>query len=129
MKNNPSLDLTNAALDTAIRSARAKLAAAQKTLNELEREAATRKRSGISFYILDLDRLRTITPKAAEKMMDAGITATDRKRIVKFMTFNGRLYAETAAGNLLAYQRRGTKTARFAKCALTGGRTAGNRAR
>ena len=124
MKNNPSLDLTNAALDTAIRSARAKLAAAQKTLRDLEREERVRKLSGISFYVLDLDRLRTITPKAAEKMMDAGITATDRKRIVKFMTFNGRLYAETAAGNLLAYQRRGTKTARFAKCNVGFGPTA-----
>lgn len=124
MKNNPSLDLSNAALDTAIRSARAKLAAAQKTLNELQREKSTRKLSGISFYVLDLDRLRTITAKAAEKMMDAGITATDRKRIVKFMTFNGRLYAETAAGNLLAYQRRGTKTARFAKCNVGFGPTA-----
>ena len=124
MKNNPSLDLTNAALATAIRSARAKLAAAQKTLRELQREEATRKLSGISFYVLDLDRLRTITPKAAEKMMDGGITATDRKRIVKFMTFNGRLYAETAAGNLLAYQRRGTKTARFAKCNVGFGPTA-----
>ena len=129
MKNNPSLDLTNAALDTAIRSARAKLAAAKKTLNDLEREAATRGRGGISFYILDLDRLRTIAPKAAEKMMDGGITAADRKRIVKFMTFDGRLYAETASGTLLAYQRRGTKTARFARCALTGGRTARNVAR
>ena len=124
MKNNPSIDLTNATLDTAIRSARAKLAAAQKTLRELEREKSTRKLSGISFYILDLDRLRTITPKAAEKMMDGGITAADRKRIVKFMTFNGRLYAETAAGNLLAYQRRGTKTARFAKCNVGFGPTA-----
>jgi hypothetical protein len=124
MKNNPSLDLSNAALDTAIRSARAKLAAAQKTLNELQREKRVRKLSGISFYVLDLDRLRTITAKAAEKMMDAGITATDRKRIVKFMTFNGRLYAETAAGNLLAYQRRGTKTARFAKCNVGFGPTA-----
>jgi hypothetical protein len=124
MKNNPSLDLSNAALDTAIRSARAKLAAAQKTLNELQREKRVRKLSGISFYVLDLDRLRTITAKAAEKMMDAGITATDRKRIVKFMTFNGRLYAEPAAGNLLAYQRRGTKTARFAKCNVGFGPTA-----
>ena len=125
MKNNPSLDLSNAALDTAIRSARAKLAAAQKTLRELEREKSTRKLSGISFYILDLDRLRTISRSAAEKMMDGGITATDRKRIVKFMTLNGRLYAETAAGNLLAYQRRGTKTARFAKCNVGFGPTAG----
>lgn len=124
MKNNPSLDLSNASLDTAIRSARAKLAAAQKTLRELEREKRVRKLSGISFYILDLDRLRTITPKTAEKMMDAGITATDRKRIVKFMTFNGRLYAETAAGTLLTYQRRGTKTARFAKCNVGFGPTA-----
>lgn len=124
MKNNPSIDLTNAALDTAIRSARAKLAAAQKTLRDLEREKSTRKLSGISFYILDLDRLRTISRSAAEKMMDGGITAADRKRIVKFMTFNGRLYAETAAGNLLAYQRRGTKTARFAKCNVGFGPTA-----
>ena len=124
MKNNPSLDLTNAALDTAIRSARAKLAAAQKTLRELEREKSTRKLSGISFYVLDLDRLRTISRSAAEKMMDGGITATDRKRIVKFMTLNGRLYAETAAGNLLAYQRRGTKTARIAKCNVGFGPTA-----
>ena len=124
MKNNPSIDLTNAALDTAIRSARAKLAAAQKTLRDLEREKSTRKLSGISFYVLDLDRLRTISRSAAEKMMDGGITATDRKRIVKFMTFNGRLYAETAAGNLLAYQRRGTKTARFAKCNVGFGPTA-----
>lgn len=124
MKNNPSLDLSNAALDTAIRSARAKLAAAQKTLNELQREKATRKWSGISFYVLDLDRLRTISRSTAEKMMDGGITATDRKRIVKFMTFNGRLYAETAAGTLLAYQRRGTKTARFAKCNVGFGPTA-----
>ena len=124
MKNNPSIDLTNATLDTAIRSARAKLAAAQKTLRDLEREKSTRKLSGISFYILDLDRLLTISRSAAEKMMDGGITATDRKRIVKFMTFNGRLYAETAAGNLLAYQRRGTKTARFAKCNVGFGPTA-----
>lgn len=124
MKNNPSLDLSNAALDTAIRSARAKLAAAQKTLRELDREKMTRKWSGISFYILDLDRLRTISRSTAEKMMDGGITATDRKRIVKFMTFNGRLYAETAAGTLLAYQRRGTKTARFAKCNVGFGPTA-----
>jgi hypothetical protein len=125
MKNNPSIDLTNAALDTAIRSARAKLAAAQKTLRELQSEKATRKWSGISFYVLDLDRLRTISRSTAEKMMDGGITATDRKRIVKFMTFNGRLYAETASGTLLAYQRRGTKTARFAKCNVGFGRTAG----
>ena len=124
MKNNPSIDLSNADLDTAIRSTRAKLAAAQKTLNELQREKRVRKLSGISFYVLDLDRLRTISRSAAEKMMDGGITATDRKRIVKFMTFNGRLYAETAAGNLLAYQRRGTKTARFAKCNVGFGPTA-----
>ena len=124
MKNNPSLDLSNAALDTAIRSARAKLAAAQKTLRELDREKMTRKWSGISFYVLDLDRLRTISRSTAEKMMDGGITATDRKRIVKFMTFNGRLYAETSAGTLLAYQRRGTKTARFAKCNVGFGPTA-----
>ena len=125
MKNNPSIDLSNASLDTAIRSARAKLAAAQKTLRDLEREQRVRKLSGISFYVLDLDHLRTITPKAAEKMMDGDITATDRKRIVKFMTFNGRLYAETASGTLLAYQRRGTRTARFAKCNVGFGPTAG----
>jgi hypothetical protein len=129
MKNNPSIDLSNAALDTAIRSARAKLAAAQKALRTLQSEKLTRTWCGISFYIGDLDRLRTISRSSAEKMMDGGFSSTDRKRIVKFMTFDGRLYAETAAGTLLAYQRRGTKTARFAKCNVGFGPTKGTSAR